>query len=340
MLDCLVIGGGQSGLACGYYLHKRGLDFRILDAEPAPGGAWQHTWDSLRLFSPATASNLPGMPMPAYPGYPPASHVVDYLRAYEKRYDLPVNRPVTVTRVDHRSASHEDSHGLGGKDYFVVALRGGDAPTVTARTVVAATGTWSSPFIPFYPGHFRGKQWHSAWYTGASPFASARVAVVGGANSGAQIAADLLGTAARVDWFTHRPPRWMPDDIDGRDLFHRSRARLLAQKGGRPDPGSESSLGDIVMVPPVKAARDAGRLAAQPIFGRLDELNHDHLIWCTGFRPALGPIRHLVAEGKAQVPGLFLVGYGSWTGPGSATITGVSPFAKQTAAAIEEIVRA
>ena len=237
MLDCLVIGGGQSGLACGYYLHKRGLDFRILDAEPAPGGAWQHTWDSLRLFSPATASNLPGMPMPAYPGYPPASHVVDYLRAYEKRYDLPVNRPVTVTRVDHRSASHEDSHGLGGKDYFVVALRGGDAPTVTARTVVAATGTWSSPFIPFYPGHFRGKQWHSAWYPGASPFAGARVAVVGGANSGAQIAADLLGTAARVDWFTHRPPRWMPDDIDGRDLFHRSRARLLAQKGGPPRSG-------------------------------------------------------------------------------------------------------
>ena len=77
--DILVIGGGQAGLSAGYYLRRTGRDFLILDAESSEGGAWQHYWDSLHLFSPAEYSSLPGWPMPAYEGFPPASHVVAYL---------------------------------------------------------------------------------------------------------------------------------------------------------------------------------------------------------------------------------------------------------------------
>ncbi|MGW4221428.1 FAD-dependent oxidoreductase, partial [Streptomyces bacillaris] len=95
-VDVVVIGGGQAGLATGYHLRRQNLDFVILDAQPAPGGAWQHTWDSLRLFSPAAYSSLPGWLMPAQDGaeYPDAHHVVKYLAAYEERYTLPVVRPV------------------------------------------------------------------------------------------------------------------------------------------------------------------------------------------------------------------------------------------------------
>lgn len=83
----VVIGGGQSGLAAGYHLRRLGLDFVILDAQSTPGGAWQHTWDSPRLFSPAAYSSLPGRLMPPQSGetYPAAQHVVDYLADYEKR---------------------------------------------------------------------------------------------------------------------------------------------------------------------------------------------------------------------------------------------------------------
>jgi putative flavoprotein involved in K+ transport len=96
----VVIGGGQSGLAAGYHLRRLGVDFVIPDAQTAAGGVWQHTWDSLRLFSPAAPSSLPGRLMPPQTGqeYPDAQHVVEYLADYENRYDLPVHRPVPRTR--------------------------------------------------------------------------------------------------------------------------------------------------------------------------------------------------------------------------------------------------
>lgn len=134
----VVVGGGQSGLATAYYLRRYEVDFLILDNQEEPGGAWLHAWPSLTLFSAAAFSNLPGWPMPQYPGYPPASHVIDYLEHYERRYDLPVRRPVHVRSVSH------------------------------------------------YPGTFRGRQWHSSTYPGPEPFRGAKVAVVGGANSGAR----------------------------------------------------------------------------------------------------------------------------------------------------------
>ncbi len=153
------------------------------------------------------------------------------------------------------------------------------------------------------------------------------VAVVGAANSGAQIAAELT-EVAEVTWYTRHKPPWMPDDVDGRVLFHRNRQRALALVRGEPDPGTDTTLGDIVVLPGVRAARDSGRLVATPMFRSLDEVDADHLIWCTGFRPALGPVRGLMGE---DVPGLFFVGYGDWVGPGAATIMGVGPFAKRAA---------
>ena len=91
----VVIGGGQAGLAAGYYLRRAKLDFVVLDGQSSPGGSWQDYWPSLHLFSPSQYSHLPGWPMPTWPhGFPPSSHVRDYLTAYEKKYDLPVQRPV------------------------------------------------------------------------------------------------------------------------------------------------------------------------------------------------------------------------------------------------------
>lgn len=338
-----VIGGGQAGLAAGFYLRRAGLDFVILDAQPDPGGAWRHGWESLRLFSPARYSALPGWPMPPYPGegYPTAPHVVDYLAAYEKRYALPIVRGETVTRVVR------DRGGLR------VAT---DTTSWDAAAVISATGTWWRPFLSLVPGEFGGRQLHTVDYDGPAAFAGQRVVVVGGGNSGAQIAADLAPVAT-VTWVTRRPPRFLPDDVDGRALFDLASRRARALASGQADPGGVGSLGDIVAVPPVRVARDAGLLTHRPMFARLaadgpmwsdgSRLSADAVVWCTGFRPTLGHLASLGlrtaggairTEGTRAVdePRLHLLGYGDWTGPGSATLAAVGPTAR---AAVSEIAR-
>ncbi|MFE1444232.1 ArsO family NAD(P)H-dependent flavin-containing monooxygenase [Streptomyces sp. NPDC058739] len=343
----VVIGGGQAGLAAGYHLRRLGLDFVILDDQATPGGAWQHTWDSLHLFSPAAYSSLPGWLMPAQAGqtYPDARHVVGYLTEYERRYDLPVQRPVHVSGV-HRDGALlrvETDHGPWH-----------------AGAVVSATGTWWRPFLPAVPGRaqFRGRQLHTVGYRSPAGFAGQRVVVVGGGNSGAQIAADLVHDT-ELTWVTQRPPRFLADDIDGRALFDAATARRRALDQGAADTGGVASLGDIVAVPPVREARDAGLLKASPMFERLDadgvvwadgtRASADAVIWCTGFRPALshlaplglrGPRGHIPTTGTRALgePRLHLLGYGDWTGPASATVIGVGRPARDAAREIAALV--
>lgn len=326
-------------------MRRLGLDFVILDDRAGAGGAWQHAWDSLRLFSPAAYSSLPGRPMPVQTGelYPDAAHVVGYLTAYEQRYELPVQRPVRVEGV------HRDDRLLRVET---------DSGTWHGRSVISATGTWWRPFMPAVPGRevFRGRQLHTVEYRSPADFEGQRVVVVGGGNSGAQIAADL---AAHTDltWVTQRPARFLADDIDGRALFDAATARRRALDSGSADTGGVASLGDIVAVPPVREARDAGLLKASPMFVRLTpggvewadgtRAEADAVIWSTGFRPALshlaplglrGPRGHIPVAGTRSVdePRLHLLGYGDWTGPASATLIGVGRPARDAARAIAE----
>ncbi|AQS68516.1 ArsO family NAD(P)H-dependent flavin-containing monooxygenase [Streptomyces pactum] len=347
--DVVVIGGGQAGLAAGYHLRRRGLDFVVLDAQATPGGAWQHVWASLHLFSPAAFSSLPGRFMPPQPGeeYPDAGHVVTYLSDYEKRYELPVQRPVRVLGV------HEDGRLLRVET---------DSGTWHARAVISATGTWWRPFLPAVPGRgdFEGRQLHTVSYRRPQDLAGRRVIVVGGGNSGAQIAADLAYDT-ELTWVTQRPPRYLADDIDGRALFDAATARRRALDAGRTDTGGVASLGDIVAVPPVREARDAGRLKASPMFERLDREGAvwadgtrapaDAVIWCAGFRPALSHLAPLGLRGgrghittvgtrAADEPRLHLLGYGDWTGPASATLIGVGRPARDAAREIAGLLDA
>ena len=340
LVDVVVTGGGQAGLAAGYHLKRAGAEFVILDAQGEPGGAWRHAWDSLHLFSPASYSSLPGrlMPPQADETYPDAGHVIGYLADYEQRYELPVQRPVRVQAV------RRDGERLRVET---------DSGIWSARVVVSATGTWWRPFRPAIPGGdvFRGRQLHTAGYSGPQEFAGRRVVVVGGGNSGAQIAADLVGHAD-LTWVTRREPRFLPDEIDGRALFDAATARRQALDAGLDDTGGVTALGDIVAVPPVREARDRGLLKAQPMFTRLTAdgpvwadgtgAAADAIIWCTGFRPVLSHLTPLgLRDRRGRIPTagtravgeprLHLLGYGDWTGPASATLIGVGRPAREMA---------
>ncbi len=334
--DVVVIGGGQSALTVAYFLRRTGLSYVLLDAESAPGGAWRHGWDSLRLFSPSAWSSIAGWPMPAVSGGTPGrDDVIDYLTLYERRYDFPIIRSTRVNRVEKI------------EDGLRVISEG---RAWEAKAVISATGTWSRPFIPSYPGQelFLGQQLHSAHYVGPDEFEGKTVLVVGGGNSGAQIYAEV-SKVAQATWVTQEAPKFLPDEVDGRVLFERATARLKAQQEGLEPQQPPGGLGDIVMVPSVRDARERGVLNAVRPFKRFtstgvvwssgDETKVDVVIWCTGFSPALDHLSSLGVvglDGKVAVdenrsvasPNLWLVGYGDWTGLASATLIGVTRTAR------------
>ncbi len=340
--DVVVIGGGQAGLAVAYYLRRAGLDFVVQDAEERPGGAWRHTWDSLRLFSPAGYSSLPGWPMPPSrtKGFPTRDEVVDYLSRYELRYGFAIERPCEIEAVE--------------RDGERLRLRLKDQRSLTARAVVSATGTWGAPYVPDYADRelFRGIQLHSAHYRNPQPFAGKRVLIVGGGNSGAQILAEVSEVAETI-WVTLKEPVFLPDDVDGRVLFERASARVR----GDVDQAATTTLGDIVMVPPVKEARDRGVLSSVRPFDRFaatgvvwrdgTETQIDAVLWCTGFRPAtehLRPLGVVEPDGRIDIldqravkePRLWLAGYGNWTGAASATLIGAGRTARELVPRIKD----
>lgn len=298
--------------------------------------------DSLRLFSPAGYSSLPGWPMPPSQtkGFPTRDEVVDYLSRYELRYGFPIERPCVIEAVER-----EDQR---------LRLRLNDQRSLTARAVVSATGTWGAPYIPNYAGRalFRGIHLHSAHYRSPQPFAGKRVLIVGGGNSGAQILAEVSEVAETI-WVTLKEPIFLPDDVDGRVLFERASARVR----GDFDQAATTTLGDIVMVPPVKEARDRGVLTSVRPFERFTatgvvwrdgtETQIDAVLWCTGFRPAtehLRPLGVVDPDGRvgvndqraAKEPRLWLAGYGNWTGAASATLIGAGRTARELVLKIKD----
>ena len=346
--DVVVIGGGQAGLSLGFYLRRSGLRHVILDNQQRAGGAWLHGWNSLKLFSPAQWSSLPGWLFPGSPArYPTRDEVISYLEQYEERYKLPIKRPVLVNSVKSSGELLEIET---------------DDNLYKSKAVVAATGSWQKPFIPEIPGReeFTGIQIHSANYLSPDRFAGKRVLVVGAGNSGAQIMAEI-SIFADATWATLDEPQFLPDDVDGRVLFdaasekYRELTAADSSAGGKSK--SRNLLGHIVMVEPVREARDRNGLTTRRMFERFtedgvvwsdgDEEMIDAVIWCTGFQPSLDflePLGVVLENGKVEVKGthsvkeprLWLVGYGNWTGFASATLIGVGRSARATVNEITE----
>lgn len=345
VFDVIVIGAGQAGLAAGYFLRRSKLRYVILDRNESPGGSWRHTWDSLRLFSPARWSSLPGRLMEGGPDYyPHRDEVIDYLEQYETAYKLPVRRGVKVLGVfvqDERLLRVETSVG-----------------TFFTRYVISAAGSWGNPSIPSIPGRedFNGMQIHSAQYRTPLDFAGKRVAVVGGGNSGAQILAELAGVA-HCSWITEREPIFLPPELDGRAIFDLASAKYRGEGAVSP-----ASLGDIVQVAPVRQARERGvydHYLSPPEQITADGMRWndgqfvplDAIIWCTGFKADLEHLRPLGLQNTAgrvavrdnqslEEPRVFLLGYGSWTGYASATLVGIGRTARTTVKRIQELADA
>jgi len=326
--EIVVIGAGQAGLSSAYHLRRRGLEpgrgFLVLDQNPMPGGAWQHRWPSLTLSTVNRIHDLPGLGFAE--AVPDAGDDVEaavavprYFAEYEKRFGLPVYRPVTVKVVCERAGR------------FRVET---DRETFSARGIINATGTWETPYIPEYPGHerFRGRQLHTHDYRTADEFIGQHVLIVGGGISAIQLL-DEISKVTRTTWVTRTPPRWREGPFD--QDAGRAAVRLVEERvrAGLP-PNSVVSVTGLPVNERTEAMRGRGVLERQPMFSEITEtgvrwadgreLAVDVIAWCTGFRSSLDQLAPLLlrepgggivmggrlATQVAKEPRVHLVGYG------------------------------
>lgn len=346
VLDSLVIGAGQAGLAASYFLQRRGIDHVVLDANRRPGGAWQHRWSSLSMDDVHGVADLPGSAAPESSERAANAVVPDYFGDYERRHDLHVVRPVSVDSVE--------SEG----DLLVV--RAGDRVWHT-RTLVNASGTWTRPFVPFYPGiaDFTGEQVHTAHYPGAEHFRAKRIVVVGGGASAVQFLGELAPLADTL-WVTRRPPVWR-ETFDAAAGLAAVTAVEQRVRRGLP-PASVVGVTGLALRPQEKEAARLGAYERLPMFDRIEAdgvrwrdgrvERVDAILWATGFRAALdhlAPLGLRTREGgfalvpvRGNVQGattaardarVQLVGYGP-----SASTLGASRAGRQAALAVSRFL--
>lgn len=320
-LDTVVIGAGQAGLSSSYHLKRRGLSHVLLDADERPGGAWQHRWDSLSMYDVHGIADLPDAPAPAKQGGRANEILPAYFGSYERDNALPIIRPVHVDRV------------ISVGDLLEVQA---GQQAWTARTLINATGTWSQPFLPYYPGMetFLGEQVHTVDYPGALHYKGKRVLVVGGGASAVQFLGELAPVTDTL-WVTRREPVWRTG-FD-REAGHAAVALVEERVRQGLPPASVVSVTGLALREQERLAERLGAYQRRPMFARIEpdgvrwadgSFEHvDAILWATGFRPAvthLAPLHLRSERGGIQLDGptsskdprVQLVGYG----PSASTI--------------------
>jgi putative flavoprotein involved in K+ transport len=312
--DVVVVGGGQAGLAVGYFLAQQGRDFTILEAAEEPAGAWRERWESLKLFTSARYDSLPGMEFPGDPDrYPTRDEVADYLTDYAREFDLPVELDRRV-----RAVRKQD-------DAYVVEL---DDRAYRAHQVVIATGPFQTPFVPRIAEDLGDDvvQMHSTAYRTPESVPEGRVLLVGGGNTGFQIAEELSASReVHLAIGSRQTP--LPQRILGRDLFWYLEATGLIRKTTASRLGKLMQKREDTLIGsnPRRARRHGIELhgravaAAGPNIAFADgaKLDVRGVIWATGFRvdhswvdvPVFDENGRAVHErGVTTSPGLYFLG--------------------------------
>ena len=342
-VETLIVGGGQAGLAVGYYLARRGRPFLILDENERTGDSWRNRWDSLQLFTPAYLNGLPGLKFPGPLGRcPTKDEMADYLEAYATRFDLPVRRGLrvdSVTKITER---------------FVVTA--GDH-RFESDNVVLAAGGYQAAYQPDFAGELGPsiRQLHSSDYRRPAQLGDGDVLVVGAANSGAEIALEVSAThrtwlsgrhpgseptrpGSRADWVL-TPPFWFfltwvasVTNPIGRRL--RSQMLNIGLPLARVKPKDLEAAG-VARLPRTIAVRDR-----RPVIEGGRVLDVANVVWATGYRPRFDWVNLNVFDQAGQPvhnrgitaePGLYFIGLFFLASAASSLVGGVGRDAEHIA---------
>ncbi|GAC1386501.1 MAG: NAD(P)/FAD-dependent oxidoreductase [Candidatus Saccharimonadales bacterium] len=335
--DVLVIGGGQAGLGIGYYLKKSDMSFVIADASARTGDPWRQRWDSLELFTPRPFAALPGLKVSKkYHYYPLKDEIADYFEAYAQTFKLPILYKTRVTKLTK------------SKGVFNATVPAG---IIRARHVVIASGPFHKPFIPDCAKSLAPTvgQLHSSDYKQPSQIPDGNVLIVGGGNSGAQIALELSKTHP-VTIATSGEPWFLPAQIFGISIYW----YFFLFSALRSDKNSKlsnyvRSRGDGIIGKELQSLIRAGKVKLIPnkltnchgtiaIFENGTSISVKYIVWATGFKPNYLWIdikgatnkngQPIHRGGVSQIDGLYWLGLPWQRKLNSSIINGVTQDAK------------
>jgi putative flavoprotein involved in K+ transport len=336
IFNTLVIGGGQAGLAAGFYLANQSVDFLILDENSRTGDSWRKRWDGLRLFTPSQFNNLPGMPFQKPVNYLPAKdEVASYLEEYAHRFNLPIKHDVRVNELSHSG------------QYYQVS---GSTFSYSARNVIIATGPFQVPYVPSLANQLDSTtvQMHSSVYTNPDQVKTDSVLVVGAGNSGAEIALELVRAGKQVilsgrdvgripantplgKAFNGKLIWWFMSNILNVKTPIGRKARLAELQHGTPL--GRATRQEMVAAGIELAPRLTGVQSGNPRLENGRVLDVGSVLWATGYRPDYSWVQLPVFDEHGlpkhirgvvrEAPGLYFLGLIFQTALNSSLIGGV-----------------
>ncbi|PGK51958.1 oxidoreductase [Priestia megaterium] len=331
MYDVIIIGAGQAGLAMGCYLRQENKKFILLDKRNEVGETWRERYDSLVLFTPRMYSSLPGLSLEGDKhGFPTKDEIADYLKLYVDKFQLPIRFNEEVMEVTKSDST-----------FFIKTNNG----NYESKNVVVATGPFQTPFIPEFSNTLSSSitQLHSSDYQNSTQLAKGNVLVVGGGNSGAQIAYEL--SQERETYLAvSKPLTYMPLTLNKKSIFwwfdkvgilKASTNSILGkaiQRKGDPVFGRELKQAIKEKKVHIKERVIKGN-DTKVTFKDSTSLDIQNIIWATGFKrnyawlniegivDEKGNIQH--DRGMTPIDGLFFVGLPWQHRRGSALLQGV-----------------
>jgi len=345
MLDVIIIGAGQAGLTMEYYLKQEGYNFLLLEAENRIGDSWRNRYDSLQLFTPRAYSSLPGMIVKGEGnGFPCKDEMATYLEEYARHFKLPVQLQTEVFKIKKE------------KDIFELHTY---TETLQSKKVVIAAGGFQQPYIPSFSQHLSSHvfQIHSSQYKSSSQIPKGKVLVVGGGNSGMQIAVELAQTHEVTMSISH-PLTFLPLHLFRKSIFNWLEklgllyAEINTKRGKwfqkRKDPIFGFEGKELIRNGAIKLEEKVVSASENNImFHNGDTYSAESIIWSTGFASDYNwiAIEKAVNEkgfpnhvkGISPVKGLYYIGLPWQSQRGSALICGVGKDAAYLLSEIKKI---
>lgn len=281
--DVIVIGAGQAGLSMGYFLQKSHVTFLIIDKRKNIGDVWRERYDSLILFTPRSHSTLPGFPFEGEQNdYPTKDEVSEYLLSYAKEFSLPLQLNTKV-----------ESLQKVGNDFVINTDKG----KYVSKNVVVATGPFQTPFVPDISMDLSDKvyQIHSSHYQNPKQLKDGSVLIVGGGNSGAQIAVELSKEGRDVYLSVGHKMKFFPQVMWRKNIFWWFQKLGLLQAhidtkigqflSRQPDPIFGRELKELLkMKRVILKPRSITIENDKVMFEDVSQAKVNNIIWSTGFK--------------------------------------------------------